>query len=509
MANTLSGVTPTHGPAAGGTTITVTGTGLDTVAPNVYLRFSDHTTLNSAASAQTATQMVATTRDMTAKSGKADVGVFDNTTSVFTWLPAAFSIDAPTWPPGEWDQPAWDQVAWQTQRFPPGAGWGYDWQVWYQYAGAVTWDMTASVVEARWSSDSYTAGDGTFRGDLQPGTLALQVHDAAHRAETMSKLGTIWLHYSPANMTWGFYLDTITRQLVAPSDPTAADVVIQGSTWPIRLTTDCLHSFTRAAERCDTRLSALAAWLSQNADLHLPRYDASIVADSHVAPAVAATSWASTVSPSALSLIRQAAADGVAWLSSSVDGAGLGKFQLNYARWEAAPQRNLVASDVVAGIPYDSSMDTVITGVEWDGTGPDGTQITNTIGTTNIFTYGFVKVTMRVLANLNPGQADQSAVNLTGVNLLNVHADPTISKLSTVTCTSGARSTPAGALGPPWNPAAHVWNPSEVLHWVPPAGQAWGYSNYRVIKTDHRLRAAGWDSAHTVEPYTPASPLPA
>jgi hypothetical protein len=400
-------------------------------------------------------------------------------------------------------------VAWQARSFAPGAGWGYDWQVWFQYGGTVTWDMTDSVVEARWSSDSYTAGDGTFRGDLQPGTLALQVHDAAHRAETMNRLGTIWLHYSPANMTWGFYLDTVTRQLVAPSDPTAADVVIQASTWPIRLNTDCLHSFTRPAERCDTRLAALAVFLSQNADLALPRYSANVAADSHVAPAVVATSWGAAVSPSALSLVRQAAADGVAWLSASTDGAGLGQFALNYARWEAAPARNLVASDVVAGIPYDSAMDTVITAITWNGTGPDGTQITNTASTVKMFNYGLAPVTMRVLANLAPGQADQAAVNATGLNLLNFHADPTISKLSTVTCTSGARSTPAGATGPPWNPAAHVWNPSERLHWLPPAGQAWGYTDYRVVKTDHRLRAAGWDSAHTVEPYTPASPLPA
>jgi hypothetical protein len=512
MAVTVTAVSPGSGPQAGGTVITVTGTGFAGCDPRLFLHWpGDQNVYPCQGLTQTDTQMTATTPNMVGHpSGAYDCGVYE-LGGGYHFLSLSFVVGTgPTGTPnGQWDQPAWDQSMWNAVQFPTGAGWGYDWQVWFQYGGALVWDMTASVVEARWSSDSYTTGDGTFRGDIQPGTLALQVHDPAHKAETLSKLGTIWLRYAPAKLTWGFYLDTVTRQLVAPGDPTAADVVIQGSLWPVRLNTDCLHSFTRPAERCDTRLGAIAAFLNQNTDLQLPRYQANIAADSHVAPAVVATSWGATVSPAALSLIRTAAADGVAWVSSTVDGAGIGQFTLNYARWETAPRRDLAASDVVAGIPYDSSMDTIITAVEWDGTGPDGTQITNTTGTGNMFTYGFVKVQMRVLANLAPGQADQAAVTATGNNLVQVHSDPTVSKLSTVTCTSGARTKAGGGAGPPWNPAAHVWNPSEVLHWVPPAGQAWGFTTYRVVKTAHRLRAAAWDSAHTVEGYTPASPLPA
>jgi hypothetical protein len=465
--------------------------------------------MNSPATSQAAGQITAVTKDMSAKpAGPADVGVFDNAASAYTWRLGAFTVDAPTFTPGVWDGPAWDGAGWQAAQFAPGAGWGFDWQVWYQYQGAVGWDMTASVVEARWTTDAHTTGDGSFRGDLQPGSLQLQVHDAGHRAETLSKLGTIWLRYLPANMVWGFYLDTVTRQLVAPSDPTAADVVIQGSAWPLRLTTDCLHSFTRPAERADTRLTALAAWLSNNTDLASPVYTAAVAADSHVAPAVVAVPTWGTY-PSALSVLRQAAADGVGWVSASVDGAGLGRFQINYARWETAPPRDLVASDVVAGIPYDSSMDSVISAVEWTGMKGDGTTIVNAASGSKVYNYGFVKASMRVLADLGVGTADQSAVNYTGLNLINTHSDPTPAQLSTVSCTSGARSTPAGGTGPPWNPAAHVWGPDEVLHWVPPAGQTWGYTSYRVAKTAHRLRAAAWDSTHTVEPYTPASPLPA
>ena len=38
--------------------------------------------------------------------------------------------------------------------------------------------------------------------------------------------------------------------------------------------------------------------------------------------------------------------------TGAVDGAGLGYFVLNYARWEAnSAARNLVPSDLVAGIP--------------------------------------------------------------------------------------------------------------------------------------------------------------
>ena len=509
MANTLSGVSPSHGPQTGGTTITVTGTGLDTVAANIYLRFSDHVQMNCRAVTQTATQITAVTPDMSARpTGPADVGVFDTAASAFTWLLGAFNVDAPTFPPGVWDGPAWDGVGWQATQFAPGAGWGSDWQVWFQDGVNVVWDMTASVVEARWTTDSYTTGDGSFRGDLQPGSLQMQIHDAGHRAETLPRTGTIWLRYLPANLAWGFYLDTVTRQLVAPTDPTAADVVIQGSAWPVRLTTDCLHTFTRPAERADTRLTAIAAWLSQNTDLALPRYTANVAAQSHAAPAVAAVPTWGTY-PAALTLIREAAADGVAWLTASTDGTGAGQFALNYARWETAPPRDLVASDVVAGIPYDASMDSLISAVEWTGMKGDGTTIVNAASGSKVYNYGFVKASMRVLADLGVGTADQSAVNYTGLNLINTHSDPTPAQLSAVTCTSGPRTTPAGATGPPWRPTAHVWTPNEVLNWVAPAGQTWGYTAYRVVKTAHRLRAAAWDSAHTVEPYTPASPLPA
>jgi IPT/TIG domain len=507
---TITAVAPAGGPTAGGTSVTVTGTRLTQCQNQFWLR--QGTWQLAVAATATATTLVGTTPDLSGHDGSADVGVYDAAAQTWVWSPAAFyiGIAASGTPPGVWDQTLWDGSIWQARRFAPGAGWAYDWRVWYQYQGKVLWDLTDLVVEARWSTDSHSPGDGTFRGDLQPGALQLQVHDAAHVAETLSKLGTIWLHYGPGNFTWGFYLETVTRQLVAPNDATAADVVIQATPWPLRLTTDC-STFVRPAERVDTRLNALASYLNQNAALNLPAYDANVAGQSHVVPAVAVVSWSTTITPSVLSILRAAAADGVAWVDATVAASGLGRFRLNYARWEAGTKRNLQASDIVAGVPYDSSMDDVITHIEWDATGPDGSTTTNVGTSSSLNTFGDSKVTMRVLADMKtPGSADANPVVLTSANLMKGNSDPTVARLSTVTAYSGQRTTAAtGADGPPWNPAAHVWGPVDILHWLPPPGQTWGISDYWVTKTAHRLRAAAWESAHTVEPYTAASPLPA
>ena len=73
------------------------------------------------------------------------------------------------WDTGKWDTAEWGQP-------PQGeGGWGKDWRWWWQRGDAVAQfvDLTAMVVEARWTTDSHSMGDGTFRGDLQPGQLTL------------------------------------------------------------------------------------------------------------------------------------------------------------------------------------------------------------------------------------------------------------------------------------------------------------------------------------------------
>jgi hypothetical protein len=461
------------------------------------------------------TQFSFTYTDHSPATGPVDVGIND-THGGTAWLVGGYYFgtrppppNPPGTLPGLWDQTKWDLSSWQGQVFPPGAGWRYDWQVWFQSSGAVQWDMTASVVEARWSTDSHTPGDGTFRGDLQPGSLQIQLHDPAHRAETLDKLGTVWLHYSPANFTWGFYLETVTRQLVAPSDAAAADVVLTASTWPLRLTTDCLKNFARPAERVDTRLTALAAQLNGNADLHLPQYTAQVASQSQICTPVATLGWADLVTyPSALSLVRAAAADGVAWIDAQQTPAGLGRFVLRYERWETVTGRALTDSDIVAGIPFDQTSADVITHAVWNGTNAAGAATTFEHASQAAWNYGDGKITMRLWGDLSFNTAEYNAASQTTTNLFTVRTQPNAERLSAVTATSGPRMHPAGTAGPAWNPAAHVWSPIEYLSWSSSQFPGW-QGAYWVTKTDHRLRAAAWDSAHTLELYSAATPLPA
>ena len=90
---------------------------------------------------------------------------------------------APETAPGYWDRYTYwsDGVTqWGAKTWPAGAGWHDAWRWWYQYDDQTqpAWDLTELVVEARWTTDSHTLGDGTLhRGDLQPGRLELQLHD--------------------------------------------------------------------------------------------------------------------------------------------------------------------------------------------------------------------------------------------------------------------------------------------------------------------------------------------
>jgi hypothetical protein len=513
---TITSITPTYGNPAG-VAFTIAGTGFSHCTV-IYFRKADgglYTAQSVVFDSDTAAH--GTSPNMPSIVGQyVDVGVYDSTAAQTVYLLHAWfvsSTPAPyAGPAGQWDQTLWDGSGWQPAQFAPGAGWRYDWQVFYQSGTTVVWDMTASTVEVRWSTDSHKTGDGTYRGDLQPGTLALQIHDANHRAETLDKTGTIWLHYGPSNYTWGFYVDTVTRQLVSPTDPTAADVVITGSPWPIRLTSDCTYNFARGAERVDARLAAIAAYLSRNTNQRLPTYNQNIAADSHTVAAIPTpTTVPANAYPAALSLIRDAATNGVAWVSAGLNASGAGEFTLNYARWDTGTTRLLAPTDVVAGIPFDQTMDDLITQVTWNAVNPAGVANTTSLSDAAWANYGMARLTLRLYGDVSSSSAPEwSSATNTAIALMNARRDPTRSSLSAVTATSGARTHPAGGAGPAWNPAAHVWSPVDVLQWNPPVaypGQNW-QPFYWVTKTDHRLRAAAWDSAHTVEVWAQAVALP-
>ena len=114
-------------------------------------------------------------------------------------------------------------------------------------------------------------GDGSFRGDLQPGTLTLRLWDPHHALDNLDKFGAIWAWYRPTNQVWAWFYDNFTRGLFAPGDPAAADCVYSGVTWPSRLTS--LRNETGfPTQSVSARLAAIVAGLGGGSgQLYLPR----------------------------------------------------------------------------------------------------------------------------------------------------------------------------------------------------------------------------------------------
>jgi hypothetical protein len=100
---------------------------------------------------------------------------------------------------------------------------------------------------------------------------------------------------------------------------------------------------------------------------------------------------------------------------------------------------------------------------------------------------------------------EYAATNATGVALVNGHSAATEPILSSISLQSGLRWTAAGKPAiADWDPYAHVFSPVEVVSLDTGSGP----KQYRVVKSDHRLTGAVWQTTHTLDKYTAATALP-
>ena len=413
-----------------------------------------------------------------------------------------------------WDSATWDAVDAEWRGTPPpsgAAGWGGDWAWWYQVGTVKLYDLTELVVEAVWSTDSHSYGDGTFRGDIQPGTLTVRLWDPHHIFDTPDRRGAIFAAYLPTGACWCWFYESVTRGLFAPGDPIDADCVYIGSTWAARMANPN-PAAGYPAQSVSARLAAVVATLaSTTSGINLPPITASVASQNQRVVALAAD--ANGLYQGWLQTVRDAAAPGVAWLSAVTvnpgDAAAGGRLVLNYARWETTNARTLDRSQVIAGPPVTDSQEWAITQVTWAAT--NGT----TAAQTALAVYsGFLGISgaqgptgLRLWGDVSAAGAEHAAANATAGQLINDRAQTDREHLSNVTVQSGRRRAAGG--GPAladWDPYSHTFAPTDVLA-LNDAGGTPRY--YRVTKSDHRLTASTWQTVHTLETFTAPTPLPA
>ena len=170
---------------------------------------------------------------------------------------------------------------------------------------------------------------------------------------------------------------------------------------------------------------------------------------------------------------------------------------------------------MIAGPPVTQAADWIATTARFEARAADGTSTAFTSANNNTTgAWGYQGPTMRMVGNVAPivPQGPEFAgCQQTAVAVYTAFADPTEQYLSSVDVQSGARTSPTG--GPTnaaWDPYAHVFAPTEVLTLAPPSpppGVPFT-TQYRVIKSDHRLTANVWQTTHTLEKYVAPAALP-
>jgi hypothetical protein len=364
------------------------------------------------------------------------------------------------------------------------------------------------VVEAVWSTDSHTLGDGTFRGDIQPGTATVRLWDPTHALDQLDKQGAVWARYAPTGACWCWFYDSFTRGLVAPGDPMGADCVFTGTMWPTRLTAE-RNDTGYPSQSVSARMAAIVSTLNTGY-LYLPAVTGAAATQSQLVTAT--TIDANTNGyPSFLAVVRAAAPLGVAWMSAAGGAGGPGSLTLNYARWEAANARTLDRSQIIAGPPVTAAAGFVMSQAQFVATaGADGTTTSWVVyNGPNEQSWGMVgPLGMRMWGNVNgsPVGPEHAGAVATLNNLTASRSDATEPLLSTIDVQSGRRTGPTG--GPSsatWDPYAHTFAPTDTVAVNNGDGTT---KTYRVAKSDHRLTATSWQTTHTLDKYCAASPLP-
>jgi hypothetical protein len=410
----------------------------------------------------------------------------------------------------------WDGAEWQAGK-PPVPDFSKDWLWQWQPATGARVNLNGLLVEARWTTESHTQGDGTFRGDIQPGKITARLWDPAHLLDNLDKFGAMFALYKPTGAAWCWFYDSFARGLYAPADPLDADCVYTGLTWPGRYTNNLTLAVgsLRPVESVTARLGAAVAQMNQSGYYPPAVVAGSFAAQSQTLPAQ--TQQTGDEYPGILTMVRDAASDGVAWLSATPPTVDQGPFglTLNYARWETINARVLDASQVIAGPPVTASAAWVITAVSWSATRGDGYTSTWYEQSGSVLAWGYqgpegVRVVGDITSTIIGGTyngPEWSATHNTTIAMLNAYSDPTLRVLDSVDVQAGVHRTPTGVLSPTeWDPYAHTFGPLDVLTLNNVAGQAG--LRYRVTSTDHRLTATVWQSTHHLEAYAAATPLP-
>jgi hypothetical protein len=408
---------------------------------------------------------------------------------------------ADTWGTAKWDTGEWQGAA------PPSQDLGADWRWWYQTANTVNLELNGLVVEAVWSTDSHTLGDGTFRGDLQPGTLTLRLWDPGHALDGLDRHGAVWAVYKPTGAAWCWFYDSLTRGLYPAGDPADADCVYTGTPWPARLT-GVRTETNFPAQSAAARMAAIVNVCNTTGDpLTLPTVTGAIAAQSQIVAAAPAQSPFGF--PGILESVRDAATNGVAWWTPVAAATGPGTLTLNYARWETANARPLDRSQVIAGPPTTAAMSFFAKMVAWDGTTAAGATYTEIFsgGVPGPPIAGWQQLTFRLYGDATgTGGAEYNAALGTATNVLLDHSDPAEQIISTVEVQSGRRTHVDGSPATvDWDPYAHTFSPVDVAALVDNAGVT---RHYHVARSDHRLTATSWQTTHTLDKYTAPAALP-
>ena len=410
-----------------------------------------------------------------------------------------------------WDDAKWDQAEWAGGP-PPGPGWGDDWAWWYQVAAwAPAFNLDPLLVEARWTTQVHTLGDGTFRGDLQPGTITVRLWDPTHELDHLDKTGAVFALYKPTGACWCWFYESFSRGLYAPGDPAAADCVFVGTEWPTRLTTPTLYS-NYPSQSASARLAAVvASWVNPSPGLILPHVTGNIATQNQTVLATVMQSGPAGWYPGWMQVVRDAAADGVAWMAAAPvtvgSSAGGGRLILNYARWETNTQRILDRSQIVAGPPTTAAATWMITAVQWAATDAAGTQTTDAEFSSNLSVWGQQGPSpMRLWGSVSSSGPEHTPAVNTAKQLMADRSDASEQQLSSISLQSGTRWTATGKpSAADWDPYAHVFSPTDVAVITDDKGTQ---RRYRVQKSDHRLTSAVWQTTHYLEKYTAPVPLP-
>jgi hypothetical protein len=408
---------------------------------------------------------------------------------------------------GKWGQSQWNADQWRRGPIPnpPHAGWGDDWRWWYQYARQTKpeWDLTTKVVEAQWSTEGHTMGDGTLRGDLQPGHLTLHLNDPTGLLVTLSMTGMIWGQYRPTGATWCYFIDTITAGLSPPGSPERWNVVITGNTWAQRLTTGQWMAGPFPQQSVNARLTGIAANMNADTGLYLPAVTSSIGADPHTIPATVpdpAGFW-----PAYLQQVRDAGALGLVWLDAvaPTDHAAPGVLWLTYTTWDSAPARALDEVQYNAGTAWSFGFGNVVTRMTWNATSYLAAASKLDVVSSGYGSWGVEGKTVRIWGDVTPGAPQEAPCRTITQTIFDAVGMPK-PYVNQIMATSGDRMHPDGSHGAPWDPTAHVWRPHHVMQW----NREGTAERYRVTQTAHRLTVWRWESMHTLEVYIPAAAMP-